>query len=129
MTEQNPQPVARPIRWYSVTLFLGHLGLLACALWSLWHLVGGNWLAGLLCVLLLLLYALLWRLWIAPASRQRLGYRERLAVHVVLGSAIVVLASYVPLWLPALIAASVVLLSDTLAERTEPAPGIIDTDE
>lgn len=128
MTRQ-PAAAEQPIRWYSVTLFLGHLGLLACALWSLWHLAGSDWLAGVLCVFTLLGYTVVWRRWIAPASRQRLDYPQRLAVNVVLGSAIVIVASPVSVWLPALVAASVVLLSDSLAARTPPAAGIIDSDE
>ncbi|MFV0428639.1 MAG: hypothetical protein ACK5KO_04340 [Arachnia sp.] len=109
------------VRWYSISMFGGHLGLLAVACASLWLILGGGWPAIGLMACAVVVYFVLWRTWLAPVATRRLRYRERLTVHLVLGPAIAVLASLADLWLPALIAVSVIVLSDALDERSRSA--------
>lgn len=109
---------ATEIRWFGVVLLLGHVALLALGAVSLWRIAGGWWVGGLAAGLFVLGYAALWRFWLAPGSRRRLGYKERLTVTLVLGPAVVVLGSLAELWLPALLATSVVALCDALDQRS-----------
>lgn len=105
------------VRWFGVVLLVGHLALLVVGAASLWRISGGWWVGAVAAAIFTLGYGALWRYWLAPGSRQRLGYRERLAVTLVLGPAVVVLGSLAGLWLIALIATCVVILGDSLDER------------
>ena len=84
---------------------------------SLWRIAGGWWLGAVVAGVFALVYAVLWRFLLAPGSRSRLGHRERLALSLTLGPAVVVLGSLASLWLPALVAMSIVILGDALNER------------
>lgn len=108
---------ATEVRWFGVVLLIGHLGLLVIGAASLWRIAGGWWVGVLAAGLFVLAYAAVWRFWLAPGSRRRLGYKERLTVNLVAGPAIVVLGSLASLWLPALLATSIVLLCDALDQR------------
>lgn len=108
---------ATEVRWFGVVLLIGHLALLVIGAASLWRIAGGWWVGVLAAGLFVLAYAAVWRFWLAPGSRRRLGYKERLTVNLVAGPAIVVLGSLASLWLPALLATSIVLLCDALDQR------------
>ena len=108
---------ATEVRWFGVVLLIGHLALLVMGAASLWRIAGGWWVGVLAAGLFVLAYAAVWRFWLAPGSRRRLGYKERLTVNLVAGPAIVVLGSLASLWLPALLATSIVLLCDALDQR------------
>lgn len=107
---------ATEVRWFGVVLLIGHLGLLAVGVSSLWRIAGGWWLGAVVAGLFGLGYLALWRYLLAPGSSSRLGYKERLTVTLVLGPAVVVLAALAGLWVPALVATCVVILGDTLNE-------------
>lgn len=112
--------VARPageIRWFGVVLLVGHLALLVIGAVALWRIAGGWWLGALAAGLFVLVYATLWRIWLAPGSHRRLGYKERFTFTVVAGPAVIVLGGLTGLWLTALVATSVVLLGDALDKR------------
>ena len=109
---------AGDIRWYGVVLLVGHVALLVRGAVSLWRIAGGWWIGAAAAAVFVLAYAAGWRFWLAPGARGRLGYKERLTVTMVVGPAVVVLGSLAGLWLPALIATSVVLLGDALNERS-----------
>ncbi len=109
---------AGDIRWYGVVLLVGHVALLVLGAASLWRIAGGWWIGAAAAAVFVLAYAASWRFWLAPGTRGRLGYKERLTVTMVVGPAVVVLGSLAGLWLPALIATSVVLLGDALNERS-----------
>ena len=109
---------AGDIRWYGVVLLVGHVALLVLGAASLWRIAGGWWIGAAAAAVFVLAYAASWRFWLAPGARGRLGYKERLTVTMVVGPAVVVLGSLAGLWLPALIATSVVLLGDALNERS-----------
>lgn len=106
------------IRWYAIVLALGQLALLGLGSWSLWRIAGGWWLGAVAAALFAVGYALVWVLLLAPGSSRRLGYKERLTVNLVVGPAVIVLASLAALWLPALVALSVVIMCDALNERS-----------
>ena len=108
---------ASEIRWFGIVLLIGHLGLLVIGAASLWKIAGGWWVGALVALLFVLAYGAVWRFWLAPGSRRRLGYKERLTVNVVAGPAVVVLGSLAGLWLPALLAVSIILLCDALDQR------------
>lgn len=108
---------ATEVRWFGVVLLIGHLALLVIGAASLWRIAGGWWVGALAAGLFVLAYAAVWRFWLAPGSRRRLGYKERLTVNLVAGPAIVVLGSLASLWLPALLATSIILLCDALDQR------------
>ncbi|MDO5066194.1 MAG: DUF2568 domain-containing protein [Propionibacteriaceae bacterium] len=102
------------ISWFSVVMLAGHALLAGVGAWALWVIGGGLWLGLGAALVLVVAYALVWRRWLAPASRHRLGYKERLVVHLTLGPAIVVLATLANVWLAALVGVSLVLLGDAL---------------
>ena len=79
---------------------------------------GGWWLGAVAAGLFALGYLALWRFLLAPGSPSRLGYRERFTFALVAGPVVVVLGSLAGLWLPALMATSVVILGDALDERS-----------
>ena len=109
---------SRPeIRWFGVVLLVGHLALPVLGAVALWRVAGGWWGGAGVAALFMLGYLALWKQLLAPGTRQRLNYRERLTVALVVGPAVVVLGSLSGLWLPALMATSVVLLGDALNER------------
>ncbi len=110
---------AGDIRWYGVVLLVGHVALLVLGAVSLWRIAGGWWIGAAAAAVFVLAYAAGWRFWLAQGTRGRLGYKERLTVTMVVGRAVVLLSSLAGLWLPALIATSVVLLGDALNERSE----------
>ena len=103
------------ISWFSVVMLTGHAVLAGVGMWALWVIGGGLWLGLAAALFFLLAYALVWRRWLAPASHHRLGYKERLVVHLTLGPAVVVLATLASAWLIALVGVSLVLLGDALA--------------
>ena len=109
------------IRWFGLVLFIGHVALLVIGAVSLWRIAGGGLLGGVVAGIFVALYAGLWRFFLAPGSHSRFGHRERLAVSLTLGPSVVVLGSLAGLWLPALIATSLVILGDALNERSPTA--------
>jgi len=109
---------ATEVRWFGVVLLVGHLALTAIGAVALWRIGGGWWVGAAVAALFVLAYAALWRFLLAPGSRQRLGYRERLTIALVVGPAVLVLGALAALWLPALVAMSVVVLGDALNERS-----------
>lgn len=117
VTDEGPSD----IRWFGVVLFIGHVALLVLGAVSLWRIADGGWLGGLVAGVFVVAYALLWRFQLAPGSHSRLGHRERLAVSLTLGPAVVVLGALAGLWLPALVATSLVILGDALNERPSDA--------
>lgn len=106
------------IRWFGIVLLVGHLALLTIGAVSLWRIAGGWWVGAVAAAVFGLLYIGVWRFWLAPGSGRRMGYKERLTINVILGPLVVVLGSLAGLWLPALLAVSVVLLGDALNERS-----------
>lgn len=108
----------REIRWFGVVLLAGHLALLAIGAVSLWRIAGGWWVGAVAAAVFGLAYIALWRFWLAPGSNRRVGYKERLTINVIVGPLVVVLGSLAGLWLPALLAVSVVLLGDALNQRS-----------
>ncbi|MBK7821803.1 MAG: hypothetical protein IPJ61_12195 [Tessaracoccus sp.] len=106
------------IRWFGLVLLVGHLALTVIGAVALWRIAGGWWLGAAAAALFALGYILLWRYLLAPGSRQRLGYRERLTIALVVGPAVLVLGGLANLWLLALIATSVLILGDALNERS-----------
>ncbi len=106
------------IRWFGIVLLVGHLALTIIGAVALWRIAGGWWVGAAAAALFALGYFLLWRYLLAPGSRQRLGYRERLTIALVVGPAVLVLGGLTSLWLPALVATSVLILGDTLNERS-----------
>lgn len=109
---------ATEIRWFGVVLLVGHLALMALGAVALWRIAGGWWIGALVAVLFVLGYFAVWRYLLAPGSHTRLGYRERLTVALVMGPAVLVLASLAGLWVPALVATCVVILGDALDQRS-----------
>lgn len=114
----SEQP-ARPggIRWFAVVLLLAYLALLVIGTISLWRIAGGGLASWIAAPVFALIFILGWWLWLAPGSRRRLAFRERVTVHLVGGPIVVVLASLAHVWLPAVIALSVVIMCDALNER------------
>lgn len=106
------------LRWYAIVLFLGQLALLGIGAWSLWGIAGGWWLGAVAAGLFVVAFVFSWVLLLAPGSTRRLSFRERLTINLVVGPAVVVLASLAGLWLPALVALSVVIMCDALNERS-----------
>lgn len=104
------------IRWFGVVLLVGHLALLIIGALSLWRIAGGWWLGAVVAAVFALAYIFIWRYLLAPGAKTRLGFRERLTTSLVLGPAVVVLGALSHLWLPALIATSIVILGDSLNE-------------
>jgi len=109
---------ATEVRWYGVVLLVGHLALTVIGAVSLWRIAGGWWVGAAAAALFVLGYLALWRYLLAPGSRQRLAYLERLAIALVTGPAVLVLGGLTDLWLPALVAMSVLILGDALNERS-----------
>lgn len=120
--DQMTSPPSPEVRWFGVVLLVGQVALLAIGAVSLWRIAGGWWLGALAAALFVVGDAAVWRFWLAPGSRRRLRYRERLTLNLVVGPIIVVLGALASLWLPALLAASVVLLCDALDQRTVSTP-------
>ncbi len=105
------------VRWFAVVLLVGYLALLALGAWSLRTLLGDGALSWGVTAAFVLLFAAGWRTWLAAGSRRRLAFRERLTVHLIAGPVVVVLASLSGIWLPALLALSVIVMCDALNER------------
>lgn len=118
MTPEAHQDDPAEIRWYAVVLLAGHVGLLLLGLASLWRISGGWGLGVMGGLLFAAAYVALWRFLLAPGSRQHLPFRKRLGCTLAMGVVVLVLGVFSSLWLPALIAISVVLLGDTLNECT-----------
>ncbi|HMQ65975.1 MAG TPA: hypothetical protein PJ992_06765 [Arachnia sp.] len=108
---------ATEVRWYGVVLLVGHLALTVIGAVALWRIAGGWWVGAAAAALFTLGYLALWRYLLAPGSRQRLAYRERLAIALVTGPAVLILGGLTDLWLPALVAMSVLILGDALDQR------------
>ncbi|NHB85564.1 hypothetical protein G7085_15715 [Tessaracoccus sp. HDW20] len=107
------------IRWFGLLLFVGHLALLIIGAVSLWRIAGGWWVGAAAAGLFVLAFAAMWWVWLAPGSPRRLRYRERFTANVVVGPAVIVLGSLASLWLPGLLALSIVLLGDALNVRSQ----------
>ena len=116
VSELPPAPETQ-IRWFGVVLLVGHLALLVIGAVSLWRIAGGWWLGAVVAAVFAIACFFVWRFFLAPGSGARLGFRERLTIAVVLGTVVVVLGALANLWLPALVATSVVILGDSLNER------------
>lgn len=108
----------QPISWYALVMLAGHLVMAGTATWSLWVIGSGLWAGAAAALLLLIAYASLWRLRLAPAAQKRFSYQQRLTLHLVLGLAIVALAVLTSMWLPASVGISMALLGDALASRS-----------
>lgn len=109
------------ISWYAIVLLAGHLLLAGVSAWSLWVLGSGLWLGLGAALVIVIAYAALWRLRLAPGAHSRFTYKQRLTTHLILGPAVVVLAVLGQVWLPAVVGISMVLLGDALASRQETA--------
>lgn len=105
------------VRWFGVVLLIAHAALLTLGAVSLWRIGGGWWVGAVAAAVFAVVYAAMWRFWLAPGSRRQLLYRERLTLNLVAGPAVVVLGSLAGLWLPALLAVSMILLCDALNQR------------
>ena len=116
VSELPPEPETQ-IRWFGVVMLVGHLALLAIGALSLWRIAGGWWLGAAAAGLFVVAYFFMWRFLLAPGATTRLGFRERLTTALVLGTIVVVLGALAELWLPALVAVSIVILGDSLNER------------
>ena len=84
----------QPISWYALVMLAGHLVMAGTATWSLWVIGSGLWAGAAAALLLLIAYASLWRLRLAPAAQKRFS------------------------WLPASVGISMALLGDALASRS-----------
>lgn len=113
----EPARTGGGIRWFAVVLVVAQLATLVIGAWSLWDIAGGWWLGALAGGLFAVGYLVSWVLLLAPGSPRRLGYKERLTVNLVVGPAVVVIASLAHVWLPALVALSVVIMCDALNQR------------
>ncbi|WP_147454126.1 hypothetical protein [Tessaracoccus antarcticus] len=112
------------VRWFGVVLLLAYVALMALGAWSLWLIAGEELVAGISAGVFVFLYALGWRLWLAPGSDRRLAFKERLTVHLIAGPVVVVLGSLAGVWLPMIVALSAVIMCDALNERDRhPAVG------
>lgn len=125
MIEPRPEDVAEmppapdtTVRWFGVVLLVGHLALLAIGTVALWRISGGGWLGAAAGGAYALGYAFVWRYLLAPGARTRLGFRERLTTALILGPVAVVLGALTSLWLPALMATSIIVLADSLNESS-----------
>lgn len=123
MAEARTAPGVR-IQWYAVVQFIAHLGALALGCYSLWQMGGGWWLGALAGVVFAVVYGAIWATWLAAGSARRRSYRGRLLTVLLSGTAIVVLAGFGGVWLPAVIAVSIIVLCDALGEG--PSDGAAD---
>lgn len=122
ITDLDAEPPAPGrIRWFGLVLLLGHLALVVIGAVALWRIAGGWWVGALAAGVFALAYLLLWQLLLAPGSARRLGHKERQTVNLIAGPLVVVVASLAGLWLVALVALSVVVLGDSLDERSRRA--------
>lgn len=117
MTEIRDDAADGGVRWFGIVLLIAQVAMLVLGIVALWRIGGGWWLGTLAAGIFTLIYLAVWVLFLAPGSRQRLGYRERLLVHFLVGPAVVVMGGLTALWLPALVALSVAILCDALDER------------
>lgn len=117
MTEIRDDAAEAGVRWFGIVLLIAQVAMLVLGVVALWRIGGGWWLGTLAAAIFSLIYLVVWVLFLAPGSRQRLGYRERLLVHLLVGPAVVVMGGLTALWLPALVALSVAILCDALDER------------
>lgn len=117
MTALPDPPQGGGIRWFAAVLLLAQLGLLVLGAVSLWR-IGGGWGLGAAVAGVFVVVAVVgWYFVMAPGSRFRLGFRERLVVNLLFGSAVLVATGLANLWLPALVALAMVVLTDALDER------------
>lgn len=105
------------VRWFAVVLLVGYVALLSLGAWSLWTIIGGGVAGWGFTAAFVVLFFAGWRTWLAAGSRRRLSFKERLTVHLVAGPVVVVLGSLANVWLPALLALSIVVMCDALNER------------
>lgn len=104
------------VQWYAVVQFLAHLGVLAIGCYSLWQMGGGWWLGALAGAVFAVVYGSIWATWLVAGSARRQSYRGRLLTVLLSGTMIVVLAGFADVWLPAVVAVSVIVLCDALGE-------------
>ncbi len=107
----------KSISWFAIVLLAGHALLAGIGAWSLWVISAGLWLGLAAAVVFVIAYAFVWRRWVAPASPARLGYKERVGLHLILGPAIVVLATFSSTWLIGIVGVSLTLLGDALGRN------------
>lgn len=117
MTPLPEPPQGGGIRWFAAVLLVAQLGLLVLGAVSLWRVGGGWWLGAAVAAAFVLLTVVGWYVVMAPGSPWRLGFRERLVVNLLFGSAVLVATGLANLWLPALVALATVVLTDALDER------------
>ncbi len=117
ITSSGSSSRAGGIRWFAVVLLLAYLALLVIGTVSLWRIAGGGPASWVAAAVFALIFILGWRMWLAAGSHRRLAFRERVTVHLVGGPIVVVLASPAQIWLPAVIALSIVIMCDALNER------------
>lgn len=113
-----PYPDGGGIRWFALVLGIAHLALLVIGGWAMWQIAGGWYWGAVAAGLFAVAYLTCWIFLLAPGSSRRLGYKERLTVNLVVGPAVVVVASLAHVWLPALAALSVVIMCDALNQRS-----------
>lgn len=105
------------IRWFAVVLLLAYIALLGIGAISLWRIAGGGLPSWIAAGVFTVLFILGWRLWLKPRSTRRLAFRERTTVHLVGGPIVIILASLAQVWLPAIMALSIIVMCDALNER------------
>lgn len=111
--------VSRPgVRWFAVAMTVGQLALWLLGAWSLWVVAGGWWVGAAAAGAFLAVFVAGALIWLAPGSPHRLGYRDRLAVNLIAGTAVAVLASLANVWLPAVVALIITIWCDSLNERS-----------
>ncbi|MGV8845720.1 hypothetical protein [Tessaracoccus sp.] len=117
ITDSAPPPRTGGIRWFAVVLLVGYLALLAIGAGSIWVIAGQGVAGWIAAIVFVLLYATAWRIWLAAGAHRRLAFKERVTVHLVAGPVVVVLGSLAHVWLPALLALSMVVMCDALDRR------------
>ncbi|RRD46570.1 hypothetical protein [Tessaracoccus sp. OH4464_COT-324] len=106
------------VRWFAVVSLCGHLLLLGSAAYALWVIAGRGWVGAGAAAALVVAYVLLWRFWLAPGSRQRLGVRERLGLKLILVPLLAVFTALGEVPVLGVVAASFIFLGDYLNERS-----------
>ena len=120
--EMTPLPQGRAaqpgqLRWFAIGLLLGQVGLLVVGVAALWRIGEGWWLGAAVGLSFALVYLGLWYFLLAPGSRRRLAFRERLLIHLLVGTFVLVVGGLSDLWVLALVALSITLICDALDEN------------
>ena len=117
ITDTTTPPRAGGIRWFAVVLLVGYLALLAIGAGSIWTIADQGAVGWIAAIVFAVLYATAWRIWLAAGAHRRLAFKERVTVHLLAGPVVVVLGSLAHVWLPALLALSMVVMCDALDGR------------